>query len=484
MEWNSWLGLLPFGIDIVVRIATGIRVIYRRDKITSSLSWLILLVFVPFFSWIIYFLIGEPRLGRRRLASFEHLCREQRATTLDLWLSRARVEKHPDPNLGHVARLCEAVSDYPVIGGNSLLLMDSAPNVLDSLIADIDAAAHHCHLLYYIWMPAGGGLRVAKALTRAASRGVTCRVLVDAVGSRAFLASQAAAEMRRAGVRLVPALPVRAYRALLERVDLRNHRKLAVIDGRTAYCGSQNITDETYRSRRRRKTGPWIDATVRIEGPAVAAIQSVFLRDWAFDSGETVTDLDAYFPNPHTPGESAIHVVPSGPGPQPDAIHQAVISLLYAAREEIIMTTPYFVPDEALLGALVSASLRGVDVTLVLPDVLDAPIVAAAGRSFYDDLLTAGVKILHHTDGLLHAKTATIDRRLGVITSANLDIRSFWLNFELSLFIYDSDFASTLRFLQMKYITESEPITLTSWVARPAWRRFTDNAAQLLAPLL
>jgi cardiolipin synthase len=484
MEWNYWLGLLPFGVDVTIRVATAARVIYRRDKVTSSLSWLIFLTFVPVFSWVLYLLIGEPRLGRRSLESFEHLCSEQRAATLDLWLDRSRSQQLLDPNLGQVARICEAVSDYPAIGGNSLLLMDNASSVLDSLIADIDAATHHCHLLYYIWMPAGGGLRVSHALSRAASRGVICRVLVDAVGSRAFLSSPAADEMRAAGVQIVAALPVRAYRVFFERVDLRNHRKLAVIDGRTAYCGSQNITDETFRSRRRRKVGPWIDATVRLEGPAVAALQSVFLRDWAFDSHETVKNLSDYFPEPPVKEGSVIQVVPSGPGPQPDAIHQALLSLIYAAREEIIMTTPYFVPDEASLGALINAALRGVDVTLVLPDVLDAPIVAAASRSFYEDLLIAGVKIMHHTDGLLHAKTATIDRRLAVITSANLDIRSFWLNFELSLFIYDTDFASTLRFMQSKYIAESEAITLDKQRARPRWRRFTENAAQLLAPLL
>jgi cardiolipin synthase len=185
-------------------------------------------------------------------------------------------------------------------------------------------------------------------------------------------------------------------------------------------------------------------------------------------------------------GDSAVHVIPSGPGPRPDAIHQAFLATLHGAHEEIMMTTPYFVPDEATKGALINAALRGVEVTIVVPEQSDSKLVSAAARSHFEDLMEAGVKIHLHRPkhGMLHAKAATVDRELAVIGSANFDMRSFWLNFEATLFVYDDDFAGELRWLQTSYLTESVPIKLASWKRRPRLRRFWENCAQLAGPLL
>jgi cardiolipin synthase len=482
---SHWFVLSLVVLDIALRVVLAVRVILRRLQVPTALAWLVVLFFLPFVSPFLYLLVGENRLGSRRARVLEAAGREQHQMTADLWRLAAVHPGEADQLAGCISRLCTSVSGYPPMPSNTLRLMDDATEVLRSIEADIDAAKHHCHLLYYIWQPEEGGLRVAEALMRAVKRGVKCRVLVDAVGSKAFLASDLFDRMKQAGVRVEAALPANPIRMLFARIDLRNHRKITVVDGRVAYCGSQNLTDESFRASRNRRVGPWIDGTVRIEGHAVHPLQAIFLQDWFCESDEELMDPGQFFPEPDgRGGTSIVHVVPSGPGPQPATIHHALLAMIHGAREEIVMTTPYFVPDEPMKAALLNAALRGVSVTLVVPDMLDARVVAAASRSHYEDLLEAGVTILHHEGGLLHAKTATIDRTLALVTSANLDIRSFWLNFEVSMFVYDDDFAGMLRFLQTKYVGESRQIHLDEWRRRPIWRRLVDNTAQLFGPLL
>lgn len=502
LEHLGSVGLWIVVADWALRLLVVARVVLRRCPVPMSLSWILtlLLMPIPFVGLFMYFLIGESRLGQHRAKTIAQLTTAVEQRTIPYLQGRVQNWDTHDTTFNHMSRLCTAVGGLPPLGGNRLDLMGNAAEVLDRLIADIDAATHHCHLLYYIWMPASRGLAVAEALMRAAKRGVTCRVMVDAVGSRPFLNSDLPDQLRAAGVHVAAALPVNPVRFLFARLDLRNHRKIAVIDGTIAYCGSQNLTDETFRNRRHKKIGPWIDATVRVQGPAAQALQIIFLADWVITSDESLPKLDSrldeFFPrvpeitptidaaDRNTVHGSIVHVVPSGPGPQPDAIHQALLLMIFAASEEIILTTPYFVPDEATKNALINAAVRGVDVTIIVPDHLDAKVVAAASRAHYEDLLIAGVKIFEHTDGLLHAKTATIDRKLAFVSSVNFDMRSFWLNFEATLFIYDDNFASVLRFMQQGYRADSIQLDLHHWRKRPLYRRFIDNAAQLLSPLL
>lgn len=494
MEWNTFAVVAVAtlaALDIALRVVFCLRVIMSPRPAPFVLTWVIALALIPVLSPFIFLLLGEPTLGRGRARQYERSTRRIEAEAVLHWQRSGLTWTPPasSPYAG-LARLATSASGMPPLIGNSIELLGTGAPLLQSLIRDIDAAKHHCHLLYYIWQPAeaGNGLseQVSAALIRAAARGVECRVLVDAVGSRQFLASSQRQELEAAGVEVLAALPVGLFRSLFARADLRNHRKVAVIDARIAYCGSQNLTDETFAFRRRAKTGPWIDATVRLQGPAVQALQSVFLRDWRLDLGQDLGDVQRFFDlsAPAHPGNSTVHVLPSGPGPQADAIHQALLGLLYGAREEIIITTPYFVPDEATRSALINAALRGVDVTLVLPDVLDARVVAAASRSHYDSLLRSGIRIVHHMEGLLHAKTATVDRSVSMVGSANLDTRSFWLNFEATLFIYDPAFTHELRFMQRHYMNESEPVHLSEWRRRPYIARLTDNIARMFSPLL
>jgi cardiolipin synthase len=471
-----------FAVDLVIRVALCLRVIMRRAAVSTSLAWLVLILFVPLLGLPAYLLVGEVRLGYWRRKRYEQAARglEQRAAIF--WRGGDQDWTSEFGPYAHIARLGTTVSGIPPLRGNTLKLFGDCDETIDAIVKDIDAARSTCHMLFYIWMPTGAGVRVGEAMIRAAGRGVECRVLVDAVGSRPFLQSPLAQTMRRAGVKVVEALPANLLRMLMARLDIRNHRKIAVIDGWAAYVGSQNITDRTFGPRR---YGPWIDAMTRIEGPAAQALEIVFLRDWHMETDDEPIDPSELLPEPPIPdGGSVVQVVPTGPWMTPVAMHEALLTTIYSAREELILTTPYFVPDEATKSALIAAAMRGVSVTIVVPERIDARLVAAAGRSLYDELVESGVRIVEFRGGLLHAKTVTVDRDLALIGSANLDMRSFWLNFEVTVFIYDTDVASHLRMLQVEYLGQSTDVVCDAWRRRPAWRRLLDNSARLLSPLL
>jgi cardiolipin synthase A/B len=349
-----------------------------------------------------------------------------------------------------------------------------------SLCADIDAAENFVHLLYYIFIPDETGERVCAALERAAARGVECRVLADAAGSRPLFRRRAAA-LRRAGVRVHAALPVNPLRRFLARIDLRNHRKIAIIDGRIAYTGSQNIVNADYGTKH---NGAWRDITIRMEGPIVPSLQRVFLEDWFSDTRELLDD-DRWFPDTPDRGPAVIQAVPTGPAAVSGSFRDLAVAVIAEAEERIIITSPYLIPDELLMLSLRIAVLRGVETHIVIPRKPDQWIVAAAGRSFINDLLASGVHVHLHNDGLLHAKTLSVDDTIAVVGTANFDIRSFAINFELSLVGYGADVTRALVAEQRRHLEDhAEPVDLEQWRSRPEWKRVLENIARLFSPLL
>jgi cardiolipin synthase len=481
---SPWVALL---VERIASISLVIRVLLQRRAVSVALAWMILLLLAPLVGIFAYLLVGENRLGSRRLAKFLRVTEGIDRQVTELWRLREDEWRPADAAWEQIARLATAVSGLPPLKGNSLQLIAKAEDLLDALVQDIDGASRHCHLLFYIYTTTPRCLPVSEALKRAAARGVACRLLVDAVGSKKFLRGQVCRELRAAGVKVVAALPANPLRMLFSRIDLRNHRKIVVIDGKIAYTGSQNLTDSTFRAGwNQRRVGPWIDASVRLVGPATDVLQTIFLKDWSSDSAEEVGDIRPFLGKLSEPADQSqvVQVVPSGPGVVPGGLQQALLTTIYSAREELVLTTPYFVPDDATRKALMAASLRGVRVTLVMPREVNSPLVAAASRAQWLDLLESGVRIMLYRGGLLHAKTLTVDRRIGVIGSANFDMRSFWLNFEITLILYDDDFASVLRFMQVGYLDNAEEVSLDAWRARSRGRVLLDNIAQLLGPIL
>lgn len=481
----SWLTVLVLIADWLIRIGLSIRVIMRRTGVGESLSWLIVILIVPFAGAVIYLIVGENRLGSRRAQRTRQLYIAHAG-----WRSSVRGRfNHAD----HIPTQClpihrqaQRMVEVPALPGNQLELLTDSHTALRSLINDIDAATQRCHLEFYIWSDGGEVDEVADALIRAAERGVECRVLVDALGSKAFLrGSEKIEPLRTAGVCVVESLPAGLFRALFRRLDLRNHRKLAVIDGRVAYTGSLNMIDPSvFKSDA--GVGAWIDAMVRVEGPAVEALATVFLEDWQLETDEEIERLaytDSVAEKPQAAG-AAVQVVPSGPTLNPENIHRLLIAAIYSAQKQITLTTPYFVPDESLLIALTSAAARGVDTLVILPAQNDSALVRHASNAYLGELLAAGVKVAKFREGLLHTKSVTVDDHLTAFGTVNLDMRSFHLNFELTLLVYDRDFTRRVTSLQQSYLMNCNMATLEAWQQRSFRIQMLDNTARLLGPLL
>jgi cardiolipin synthase A/B len=474
----GWERALVFLAGVALQLGlVGLVLLRRPERQSSALAWILLVILLPGFGAACFFLFGDVRTGSRRRRRHREIVERVRAAAAGC-PAMPRAEELADEHRS-IANLGYLVGESEPRAGNRLALHSDTERFLAALRADIDAAAHHCHLLTYIYLDDESGRAVGASLLAAAARGVRCRLLVDAAGSKPFLRSRLRRELERGGVRVVAALP-RGLRLGSARIDLRNHRKIALVDGRVAYTGSHNIAAAAFAPKPR--FAPWVDATVRVEGPAVRDLQELFVQDWYMDTGETLEDCLAIEP-PRHPGVP-VQVIGTGP----DSRHEAVVRLIQAAfhlaHEELILTTPYFVPDEGTIDALRTAAERGVRTVLVVPQRNDSRLVGAASRSLYTLLLESGVEIHEFTRGLLHAKTITVDRSLALVTTANLDRRSFELNYEASLVVFDSDFASQLRFLQRGYLDASQPIDAARWARRGWPRKIAQNAAGVFAPIL
>jgi cardiolipin synthase len=464
-----------------ILIGFSFRVISKRRQVGVALAWLAVIAAVPFFGAAAYLLFGEKWLPRRAMRRAARLYPDLLAWRKKLCGRAARGWTELDPEAEPLHRQTLATVGLPGIAGNRLTLYQDYESIFDAMIADIDGAESSCHLEFYIWHDGGRADDVAEALIRARKRGVACRVLVDAFGSGGFTGGAVRRRMAEHGVEVGVALP--PLFPLIARLDLRNHRKIVVIDGEIAYTGSQNLVDPRY-FKQKAKVGRWIDVMVRVEGPGVEALAGIFVHDWAISVGVDPATLQDTVRRPARRGDTVVQALPSGPAYHGEAIRQLLLTMMYAARRELILTTPYFVPDDALETALESAAHRGVDVTLVVPKRIDSRLVRWASPAHFEDLLEAGVRIKRFRGGLLHSKTITVDKSFGLIGTVNLDMRSLWLNFEISLLVYDREFATELRDVQLGYVEESDPVDLETWRRRPKARRLLENAAGLLSPLL
>lgn len=473
VSWSLALYVSEWAIRLVM-----LFVATRKRRPSSAVAWLMVIFFQPWVGLAVYLLIGRNRLSYRRARQHKRILHRIRQ-----W--GHHFEDNPNvvrPELGPTAMtavsLAERLGEMPILGGNNTELLADSDAVIERLIQDIDAATDHVHLLFYIYANDSTGKQVSDALIRAAQRGVKCRVLADGVGSRPFFRTLAS-HMRKGGVEIQEALPVGIFRSRFHRIDLRNHRKVAVVDGNTAYSGSQNIIDASSETCKLQ----WQDLTVRLTGPAVLELQAVFVGDWFFETGEILRDK-AIFPEPTPTGTVPIQALPSGPNYPTENYQRFVVTSVHSAQQQITITTPYFVPDEALMQAIQVAVLRGVRVDLIVPRKSDSPIVDAATRSYFANLLEMDVNLHLYEGGLLHAKTMSIDNAIALIGSGNFDIRSFQLNFEVNLLLYGPDITSELKLQQDDYIRNSTQLTQEVWNQRSFLRATAHNIAKLLSPLL
>jgi len=491
--FSDWPVAAPIlvALPIVLSLATLAAVLLdRRCRSQSAISWVLLVIVAPLVGPIIYWIFGKAWLSRKREAAYVEVAAERREARLREEASgagamrrtaRETVLRALSPDQRLLAVQAASISgDFPV-GGNDIEIFEEADDLFARMVEDIDAAEQHVHIEFYIALEDRTTAPVFAALERAALRGVACRLLLDGIGSRALLLSERHSQLRAAGVQVVEALPVGIVRRRFGRIDLRNHRKIVVIDRAIGYIGSHNLAAKDFKVKER--YAPWIDATMRVAGPAANDLQKIFAEDWFLETDEELWNLIGQgVLDGHT--SALAQVLGTGPATYESAMPQLILSIVHLAEEEVVLTTPYFVPDEPALASLLTAARRGVRTVLVVPEQNDSWLVKLASRKFYQRLLDAGVEIWHYRGGLLHAKTIVVDGKTSLMTSANLDRRSFELNLEASLVVYDGETSRRLRAVQERYLARSRRISAREWHARPAWKRLVENAVGLLSPLL
>ena len=454
-----------------------------RDPMSRA-AWVLALLLLPGVGVGVYLLVGEPwlarRLRRRSVAILDSLAREARpgseaaAATPDAIPERFRA----------AFRLCEALAHSPTVDGNTARLATDSNAAIAEMVTAMDAATSTLHVSFYIWLADTNGLKVVEALCRAARRGVTCRVIADGIGSRQLVRSGHWRAMSDAGVRLQSALPIaRGPLVFLgNRVDLRNHRKIVVIDDRLTFCGSQNCADPEFRIKAR--FAPWVDIMLSFEGPVVRQNQFLFASDWMAETGEDLTAVLTAGPPGAVPGGFPAIAFGTGPNSPKGAMSDVFVALLGSAEREVVISTPYFVPDAPLLAALIACARRGVETSLILPARNDSWMVSAISRAYYPDLLAAGVRVFEFRGGLLHAKTLVSDRAAALIGSANMDRRSIDLNFENNILLHSDAVAGAIRDRQTDYLRAATEVLPDRVRRRSMPRRLWENTLTMFSPVM
>lgn len=482
--WDSLIYWLYAVVLALIWLAVLARAVLRPHREPASrVAWVAVIASLPGVGILIYLLLGETSIGRKRVARNREVLDGLPPATPPDFETDARFDPPLTDRCAPLFRLGVSVNGFSPVSGNSAELMQDSNSGIDRLVADIDAARDHVHLIFYIWLEDNNGLKVVEALKRAAARGVACRAMADALGSRAMIRSDHWKAMREAGVQVAVALPIGnpLLRVFQGRIDLRNHRKIVVIDDWITFCGSQNCADPEFRVKP--KFAPWVDALIRFEGPIARQNQHVFISDWMTYVQE---DIHRMLELPIAPGSEGFvaQVIATGPTVRNSAMPETFETLMYSARKRLVITTPYYVPNESMQAALCAAASRGVETTIIFPARNDSWQVAAASRSYYLDLLQAGVKIYEYTGGLLHTKSMTVDDDVTLIGSANMDRRSFDLNYENNILFCDASLTAAVHERQNQYLDLSKPVCEKHVEAWPLWRRFWNNLLGMLGPVL
>ncbi|WP_183095112.1 cardiolipin synthase [Nocardioides stalactiti] len=482
---TSTLGWVVLVLDILLRFV-ALGVIPGNRKPSTGMAWLLLILIEPIIGFTI-FLFFRARLERRRVARQQEAIAAVRVRTdgLDLGFD----EDMLSPQLQSIVALNERLGALPMSGGNEVQLWPDYAGVIHEMAAEVDRARSFVHVEFYItaWDEVTDPL--FQALVRATERGVVVRLLFDHLGSRRLKGyHRMIGRLRRSGIDWHPMLPIQPLRGRFRRPDLRNHRKLLVVDGSVGFTGSLNLTEPGYHSPKNHRLGrEWVELMVRLEGPVVGALNAVFATDWFVETEETVDLVPVHGAPDRRPDEIfevPCQVVPSGPGIVKENNLRMFTALLYSAERRISLTSPYFVPDESLLYAVTTAAQRGVEVELFVSEVSDQFMVGHAQASYYKALLAAGVRIYRYpAPYVLHAKHFTIDDTVAVVGSSNMDLRSFGLNFEISLMLPHGEVVAALREVEDTYRALSRELTLEEWRQRSPGAKYVDNVMRLTASL-
>jgi cardiolipin synthase len=482
--------------EIVYVVVLATWILFEKRPPVSTLAWILALVGLPWVGLVVFFFLGPRRLTRKRL-------KHRRArgtvkssgarTSLRGALSGGAPTDRGDTRIAQLDALAIAAGEPPADVCERVTVLPDAASTYDAIVSAVNGAKHHVHVAYYIYDSGRAGTRLTEALIARAKAGVTVRVLVDDVGSSA-MTRKTIRSMRDAGIRFARFNPV-VFSRIRNRFDFRNHRKIVVCDGCVGFTGGINVCDDyvpetdqakTMPARRRRGRGhpaPWRDTHLRIEGDAVRWLQLTFVDDWHYATSYVARD-HAYFPPPTGRGQYRVQVVGSGPDREVEPIQKLYFAAIALAQKRVLVTTPYFVPDDAVLTALTTAALRGVDVRILVPRRSDSLVVTAAARSYYDQVLATGARVYEYQPTMIHAKTLVVDDFFAAVGTANMDNRSFRLNFEVTAVVYGKEHADELADQFQSDVQQSKEIKKRERENLPLGWRIAEAGARVLSPLL
>ena len=470
-----WIAIVT-ALFVVWVASVGVVIVLQRRSAAATLAWLLALAFLPVIGLLIYRIIGPLRLERRKL----RLTSSKRAVR-EAMRALSAADHGPGDEHVQLARVGMGIGEAGPLRADDIELYTDGDATYDAILAAVAAATHHVHVEYYIWEPDTIGTRLRDALIERAKAGVAVRMIIDGTGAHG-LKKRFLAPLRAAGVEVAWFSPVHLTSLRVRRPDFRTHRKIVVCDGHTAFTGGINIAD--CHSARNAPRDYWRDTHVRVRGAAVSSLQRLFLEDWYFCAEKAVPIEPTILPAPSATGDHLVQFLGSGPDAATFSIHKAYFTAINQATRRLWLTTPYFVPDEALLLALLTAALRKVDVRLIIPKKGDSRLVDLAARSYVPELIAAGVRVYEYEERFIHAKTGVFDHDVAIVGTANLDNRSFRLNFECAAVLYDEPANRRLADAFTADLACCRELTQADLEQQGFWTRLGQAGARLLSPLL
>ncbi|WP_042277679.1 cardiolipin synthase [[Clostridium] dakarense] len=495
----SVIGILFLGYLIISYLASAaismVIILENRDP-ARTVTWLLIFLLLPGVGLLIYAIFGRnirkiKIFKTQKLANdikeeklFENLEEIQELVKLeqDSIKERSLLEDElADYSKKRVISLLLNTGMFPFTTNNKIDVYIDGNQKFENLIKDIKSAKDHIHLEYFIIKDSEIGRKIRDLLIEKAKEGVKIRILYDDVGCwRFWFHRKFFNEMKKHGIDIMPFLPAK-FPIIGSKLNYRNHRKIVVIDGKVGYTGGINIGDEYIGKNK--KFGYWRDTHIRIEGTSVYLLQMTFLIDWYYTTKEIIL-IKKYFPKMSYCGDSMVQVVASGPDSDWEAIHYAYFSAICQAKKNIYIETPYFIPDESILRALKSAALSGVDVRIIFPKIADHKMVNSASYSYFSDVLKSGGKVYLYTKGFIHSKIVIIDDKISSTGSANMDLRSFMLNFEINAFIYDKDVIEVMTKDFIEDMKNSEELDESDFENRNIIIKAKESISRLFSPIL
>lgn len=481
MHW-LWIVLIVY---VVVLILVCLRIIYETRSSTKTMAYLLFCIFAPVVGIIFYLTFGvnywKKKLYSKKTSKDDKMLEQLKKNIPHYSQSIVKREDIKGDNAELASMLIKDIHS-PLTRHNSLKLLLNGEEKFPELMKCLSEAKHHIHIEYYIYEDDEIGTAVIELLIKKAKEGVQVRFIYDDFGSPG-INNKIEKRMKEAGIEIHPFHKVHFY-LLANRLNYRNHRKIVVVDGQTGFVGGINVSDKYINDKKKGKLY-WRDTHLRIDGPGVYYLQYLFLADWNFCCAGNLKPENIHFPeNPAVKGDMYVQIVGSGPDSAQPSVLFSILEAIYLAKKEILITTPYFIPGDNIIDALRIAATSGLSVKLLVPGKSDSKLVNFASRSHYNTLLQAGVEIYMYGKGFVHAKTLVTDGRLSMIGTANMDHRSFELNFEVNAIVYDKSFAEKMRKVFFDDLAFAKKLDAKKWYKRPVYKKLLEKIAALFSPAL